>query len=150
VPDMRVDRVSRILIEILHEKKIYSSSLKLNIYYVCQYPKHLPNEILETSLYTRIRLDRIQEKKSPERDQCIRKQEKYTDTQALAVKTQKLTDTICHKIKQKSADGYSSPGNKTKQSAESHILVGHKENLLKHEIKVHWHMHLRREQSKTL
>jgi len=38
----------------------------------------------------------------------------------------------------------------TKQSTDRHILVGHKENLLKQEIKVHWHMHLRREQSKTL
>jgi hypothetical protein len=53
-------------------------------------------------------------------------------------------------IKQKSIDGKSSPGNKTKQSADRHILVGHKENLLKQEIKVHWHAHLRREESKTV
>jgi hypothetical protein len=54
-------------------------------------------------------------KEPPDRYQCIRKQEKSTDTQALAVKTQKLIDTTCHKIKQKSIDGYSSPGNKTQQ-----------------------------------
>jgi hypothetical protein len=121
----------------------------LNIYYVCQYPKNLPNQLLDILLYTRIRFDRVQ-KKSYEKYQCIRKQEKSTDTQALAVKTQKLNYTICHKIQQKSPDGYSSPRNKTKQSAGRHILVGHKENLLKQKIKVHWHMHLRREQSKTV
>jgi hypothetical protein len=112
---MRVDGIVRILIQILHEKKVYSSSLKLNIYYVCQYPKKLPNELHETLLYTRIRFDRVQ-KKSPERYQCIRKQEKSIDTQALAVKTQKLNYTICHKIQQKSPDGYSSPRNKTKHT----------------------------------
>ena len=112
---IRIDRISRILIQILHEKKVYSSSLKLNINYVCQFSKRLLNEILETSLYTRIRFDSYKKKKpSRERYQCIRKQENSTDTQALAVKTQMLTDTICHEIKRKSTDGYSSPKKKKK------------------------------------
>jgi len=95
---MRVDRISPILIQILHEKKVYSSSLKLNIYYVCQYPKKNfqvnSSKLQSTHLFAWTEY----KKKSRERYQCIRKQEKSTDTQVLAVKKQKLTDTICHEI----------------------------------------------------
>jgi len=66
-------------------------------------------------------------KQPPNRYQCIRQQEKSTDTQALAVKGQKLIDTICHEIKHKSTEGYSSPGNKTKQSTDRQTLAAHKQ-----------------------
>jgi hypothetical protein len=51
-------------------------------------------------------------KHSPERYQCIRKQENSTETQALAIKTQMATDTICHEMKRRSTDGHYSPRNK--------------------------------------